>query len=55
MCPRSGRGGDGTKITPPGDMFDQPPGKMSSIRGKLADYVGDLFFFFFFFHLSYSR
>ena len=22
-------GGDGTKIAPPGDLFDQPPGKMS--------------------------
>ena len=26
---------------PPGDLFDQPPGEMSSIRGKLADRVGD--------------
>ena len=22
-------GGDGTKIAPPGDIFDQPPGEMS--------------------------
>ena len=22
-------GGDGTKIAPPGDLFDQPPGEMS--------------------------
>ena len=22
-------GGDGTKIVPPGDIFDQPPGEMS--------------------------
>ena len=29
------------KIAPPGDIFDQPPGEMSSIRGKLADHVGD--------------
>ena len=34
-------GGDGTKIAPPGDLFDQPPGEMSSIRGKLADNVED--------------
>ena len=34
-------GGDGTKISPTGDIFDQPPGGMISIRGKLADYVGD--------------
>ena len=34
-------GGDGTKIVPVGDIFDQPPGEMSSIRGKLADLVGD--------------
>ena len=34
-------GGDGTKIAPTGDIFDQPPGGMSSIRGKLADRVGD--------------
>ena len=34
-------GGDGTKIAPTGDLFDQPPDEMSSIRGKLADHVGD--------------
>ena len=34
-------GGDGTKIAPLGDLFDQPPGEMSSIRGKLANYIGD--------------
>ena len=34
-------GGDGTKLVPPGDLFYQPPGKVSSIRGKLADQVGD--------------
>ena len=34
-------GGDGTKIAPTVDLFDQPPGEMSSIRGKLADHVGD--------------
>ena len=33
--------GGGTKIAPPGDIFDQPPGEMSSIRGKLADHIGD--------------
>ena len=27
--------GDGTKIAPTGDIFDQPPGGMISIRGKL--------------------
>ena len=27
FCPRFGR--DGTKIAPPGDIFGQPPGKMS--------------------------
>ena len=30
-------GEDGTKIAPPGDIFDQPPGGMRCIRGKLAD------------------
>ena len=30
-------GGDGSKITPTRDIFDQPPGGMISIRGKLAD------------------
>ena len=34
-------GGDGTKIAPTGNIFDQPPGGMISIRGKLADHVGD--------------
>ena len=34
-------GGNGTKTVPPGDLFDQPPGKMDRIRGKLADHVGD--------------
>ena len=34
-------GGDGTKIAPTGDIFDQPPGGMSSVRGKLANHVGD--------------
>ena len=34
-------GGDGTKIAPTVDIFDQPPGGMSCFRGKLADYVGD--------------
>ena len=34
-------GGDGTKITPTGDLFDQPPGEMSYIRGKLADHGED--------------
>ena len=32
-------GGDSTEIAPPWDLFDQPPGEMSSIRGKLADHV----------------
>ena len=31
----------GTKIAPPGDLFDQLPLEMSSIRGKLANHVGD--------------
>ena len=34
-------GGDGTKIPPTGDLFGQPPGEMSSIRGKLADHGED--------------
>ena len=34
-------GRDGTKIAPPGDLFDQSPGELSLIRGKLADHVGD--------------
>ena len=33
-------GGDGTKIAPPADLFDQPPGEMR-IQGKLADHVRD--------------
>ena len=33
--------GDGTKIAPTGDIFDQPSGGMSWIQGKLADHVGD--------------
>ena len=33
--------GNITKIAPTGDIFDQPPGGMSWIRGKLADHVGD--------------
>ena len=33
--------GNGTKIAPTGDIFDQPPRGMSWIRGKLADHVGD--------------
>ena len=32
--------GNGTKIAPTGYIFDQPPGGMSWIRGKLADHVG---------------
>ena len=34
-------GGDGAKTAPPGDIFDQPPGKLSSIWGKLTDHVED--------------
>ena len=33
-------GGDGTKIALTGDIFEQLPGGVSSIRGKLADHVG---------------
>ena len=29
-------GGDGTKIAPTGDLFDQPPREMSSIRASLS-------------------
>ena len=29
------------KIASTGDIFDQPPGQMRLIRGKLADHVGD--------------
>ena len=32
---------DGAQVAPPGDIFDQPPGEMSSIRGKLTDHVED--------------
>ena len=28
-------------MAPTGDIFDQPPGRMSSIRGKHADHLGD--------------
>ena len=34
-------GRDDTKIAPPGDIFDQPPGEMRWIRDKLADLVGN--------------
>ena len=34
-------GGDGTKIAPTGEIFDQPSGGTSCIRGKLANQVGD--------------
>ena len=34
-------GVDGTKIAPTGDIFGQPPGGMSSVRGKLANHVED--------------
>ena len=34
-------GGGGTKIASTGDIVDQPSGEVSSIRGKLADHVGD--------------
>ena len=33
--------GNGTKIAPTEDIFDQPPGGISWIRGKLANHVGD--------------
>ena len=33
--------GDGTKIDPPGELFYQPPGEMSSTRSRLAEHVGD--------------
>ena len=32
--------GNGTKIAPTGYIFDQPPGGMSWVRGKLAGHVG---------------
>ena len=28
-------------MSPPGDLFDQPPGEMRWIRGKLAEYIRD--------------
>ena len=34
-------GGDGTKIASTWDLFDQPSGEMSWIRGKLANHVGN--------------
>ena len=34
-------GGNGTKIAPTRDIFDQPPGQMRWIWDKLADHVGD--------------
>ena len=34
-------GGNGTKVAPTGDIFDQPHGQMRRVRGKLADLVGD--------------
>ena len=34
-------GGDGTIMAPTGDVYDQPSGRMSSIRGKLVDHLGD--------------
>ena len=39
ICPRFGRGRH--EINPTGDIFDQSLGGMISIRGKLADHVGD--------------
>ena len=32
--------GNGTELSPTGDICVQPPGGMSWIRGKLADHVG---------------
>ena len=32
-------GGDGTKISSTGGIFDQSPGEISSIRSNLADHV----------------
>ena len=32
---------DGTKIAPPGDLFDQPSVEMHSIWGNLANHIGD--------------
>ena len=34
-------GGNGTDIGPTEEIFDQPPGQMRCIWGKLADHVGD--------------
>ena len=34
-------GGDGTRTAPTGYIFDQPPGGMIPVRGKLANRVGD--------------
>ena len=34
-------GGNGTKISSTGDIFDQPPGQMRRIWGELTDHVGD--------------
>ena len=39
ICPRFGRGQH--QNSPSRDLFDQPPGEMNLIRGKLADHVGD--------------
>ena len=33
--------GNGKKIASTGDIFDQPPGQMQWIRGKLANHVRD--------------
>ena len=33
--------GDGTKLAPIGDIFNQPSGELSRIRGKLADHIED--------------
>ena len=32
-------GGNGAKIAPTGDIFDQPSGQMRLLRGKLANHV----------------
>ena len=32
-------GRNGTKVAPPGDLFNQPPCEMNVIRGKLADHA----------------
>ena len=34
-------GGEGTKIVPLGDLFEQPPSEMNLSSGKLADHAGD--------------